>query len=350
MTPTKFGKALFFGMCLGAAMLALGCGGSSSPPVGGATISVSISPATSTVPVGTTEQFLATVTGTSNISVTWSVNGIAGGSTAVGTITTAGLYTAPNTAPSPNNVTVKATSQADPTKSASAVVTITVPALTLSFLNPIVAMQNSGELTLTANGGGFLSGTQVLFNGVAQATTFVSATQLTAQIPSTDLAQPGTFPVAVRIGAVTSGALNFFVVPAINIQPVSVSGGRESGGVNISVQEFNPPRLSLIAVGVGRLAGNTGVSVRPGGGARLFLVGQGIVPGTFYMVSGILNDVSVRQPLEGDFSETSDGTPAVTVSVSASPSAAPGPRNLLVTNPDGEISAFVGGLRITPGS
>lgn len=89
-----------------------------------ASVSVSISPATVTVKTKATAQFTATVQGTTNTAVTWKVNGIAGGNGTVGTITAAGLYRAPNTAPKPSSVTVTATSAADPTKSASASVNI----------------------------------------------------------------------------------------------------------------------------------------------------------------------------------------------------------------------------------
>jgi hypothetical protein len=57
--------------------------------------------------------------------VTWSVNNIPGGSPSAGTITAAGVYTAPTDLPSPAIVQVTATSQADATKSATAQLTIT---------------------------------------------------------------------------------------------------------------------------------------------------------------------------------------------------------------------------------
>ncbi len=41
--------------------------------------------------LGATAQFAATLTNTTNKAVTWQVNGIAGGSTAIGTISSAGL-------------------------------------------------------------------------------------------------------------------------------------------------------------------------------------------------------------------------------------------------------------------
>jgi hypothetical protein len=74
--------------------------------------------------LGNTQTFAATVTNTSNTSVTWSVNGMPGGNVSVGTITSAGIYTAPADLPSTANVSVSATSVADPSKSASASVAI----------------------------------------------------------------------------------------------------------------------------------------------------------------------------------------------------------------------------------
>jgi hypothetical protein len=66
-------------------------------------------------------QFSASVTGTSNTGVTWSVNGVAGGNSSVGTITASGLYTAPT---QPGSYTITATSVADSTKTASATLTV----------------------------------------------------------------------------------------------------------------------------------------------------------------------------------------------------------------------------------
>ncbi len=87
-------------------------------------VSVSISPASASVRVKQTKQFTATVLNTTNKTVTWKVNGIAGGNGTVGTISASGLYKAPNSVPNPAVVTVSATSAADTSKSASAAVTI----------------------------------------------------------------------------------------------------------------------------------------------------------------------------------------------------------------------------------
>jgi uncharacterized repeat protein (TIGR03803 family) len=88
------------------------------------TVAVTVSPSTAQVPAGGVQQFTATVTNTSNAAVTWSVNGVTGGNSTVGTTSAAGLYTAPTTVPNPATVTVTATSQAFPSVSSSASVTI----------------------------------------------------------------------------------------------------------------------------------------------------------------------------------------------------------------------------------
>jgi len=88
-------------------------------------IAVSVSPANPSVDAGGKQQFTATVTGTSNTAVTWSLSGTGCAGTICGSITSTGLYTAPSEAPSPNFVTVTATSAADTTKSGSATVEIT---------------------------------------------------------------------------------------------------------------------------------------------------------------------------------------------------------------------------------
>jgi hypothetical protein len=90
-----------------------------------APVSVSISPTSASVRLKQTKQFTATVQNATNKTVTWKVNGIAGGNGTVGTISAAGLYRAPSSLPNPATVTVSATPAADPSKSASAAVTIT---------------------------------------------------------------------------------------------------------------------------------------------------------------------------------------------------------------------------------
>src|SRR5690349_8246056 len=112
-----------------AAMLAA-CGNSNSPTIAAPStggVTVTITPTTASLQTTKTQQFTATVTGSSNVAVTWKVNDVVGGNSTIGTVSTSGLYTAPAAAPSPNTVNVTATSAADTSKSASASVTVNAP-------------------------------------------------------------------------------------------------------------------------------------------------------------------------------------------------------------------------------
>lgn len=79
-------------------------------------VSVVISPTSASILTNGSQQFDATVSGSSNTAVTWSATG--------GSVSSSGLYTAPSTA---GTYTVKATSAADSTESASATVTVSAP-------------------------------------------------------------------------------------------------------------------------------------------------------------------------------------------------------------------------------
>jgi hypothetical protein len=81
-------------------------------------VAVSVSPPSAVLTANGQQQFTATVTGTSNTAVTWSM------SPSVGTLTTSGLYTAPGTISSSQSITITATSVADSSKSATATVTL----------------------------------------------------------------------------------------------------------------------------------------------------------------------------------------------------------------------------------
>jgi uncharacterized protein (DUF1800 family) len=84
---------------------------------------VAVTPPTATVQIGNSKTFSASVSGSANKAVTWSV---VGGS-ANGTIDAAGLYVTPAAMPASPTVTVQATAVADPTSFATAVVTLTPP-------------------------------------------------------------------------------------------------------------------------------------------------------------------------------------------------------------------------------
>ena len=106
-------------------------------------VAVSVSPASASVGPSQSRQFTATVTGTANSAVTWSLN------PAVGTVSAAGLYTAPATVTIQQTVTVTATSVADPTKTGSAAVTL-APVVAVAVSPPAATLNASQSQQFTA--------------------------------------------------------------------------------------------------------------------------------------------------------------------------------------------------------
>jgi hypothetical protein len=130
---------------------------------------VTVTPSSATVITQGNKQFAA------NQSVTWSVNGVAGGNSQIGYIDSNGLYSAPSAVPNPATVQVQAISGQNV---ASASVTIMYPAPVVSGVSP--ASVSAGSFTLTVNGSGFQTGSVVKLNGNALSTAFVSSATLTA--------------------------------------------------------------------------------------------------------------------------------------------------------------------------
>jgi hypothetical protein len=117
-------------------------GGSSGSSSG---ISVGVSPQNVGLNAGQTQQFTATVAGTLDQNVSWSIL------PALGNITSAGLYTAPSSVTSAQTVTVTATSMVDPTKSMQATVNLKTGAVA-NFLSTDTTTQGSWHGVYGADG------------------------------------------------------------------------------------------------------------------------------------------------------------------------------------------------------
>ena len=127
----------------------VGCGSISSSPTPSTTITVALNQTSVNVAAGATTQFTASVKGSTNTSVTWSVDGVSGGNTTSGTISSSGLYTAPSVA---GTHTVTATSVADTSDSAKAAVTVTLQALMLSPSSALLATAGTQQFSATLQG------------------------------------------------------------------------------------------------------------------------------------------------------------------------------------------------------
>src|SRR5215470_15946978 len=144
-------RAIFLALPAAAAWT-LGCGGGSvvAPPPPPPSATVTVAAPASSILLGNQMTLTATVTNTSDTSVAWSVKGIAAGNPGVGTITTAGVYTAPADLPSPATVQITATSQANPTKSGTASVTV-ISDITLALAPNPASVELSATLAFQAS-------------------------------------------------------------------------------------------------------------------------------------------------------------------------------------------------------
>jgi hypothetical protein len=221
------------------ACLQAGCGrvsGSPAPPTAppnppaSGNIQVSVTPNPVNVRAGGSQQFAASVTGTTNTAVTWSVDNVAGGSSASGMITSSGNYTAPASLPNPNTITIQAASAADSSASGSSNVTILNPTPILTAISPTSV--SVGAFSLTITGSNFLSGSQVLLAGAPLATTYVSASQLTAVGTA---AAAGIFAVSVsnpNPGQSTSSSINLQVTSTTQASACSGMGVGPGASLN----------------------------------------------------------------------------------------------------------------------
>ncbi|MEP6766439.1 MAG: kelch repeat-containing protein [Gemmatimonadaceae bacterium] len=129
-----------------ALLLLSACGSDQSTPIDPSPdIVVTVNGPSSALAAGSTFQFSATVSGTTNTAVTWSVD--PSGTTNVGAINTSGLYTAPLAA---GTFTVRAVSVADKTKNATFAVQVTAPVISIVIAPPSPTTATNGTLQLTA--------------------------------------------------------------------------------------------------------------------------------------------------------------------------------------------------------
>jgi plastocyanin len=190
-----------------------------------------VNPSTATVAPGGTQQFAATVQGSTSTAVNlvnWSVDQVAGGNATVGTISDQGLYTAPIIIPNPATVSITAT---DPKTMSSGTATVSVGGapptyfLVGNWAGTATYVQADGNQSVSYSVGVSLSQTATSFTGtftgledsVPQTYTIVgqlAGNNMTFSIAST--ADPDTESAAGTISA--------------NGLQVTGSGGESSSG------------------------------------------------------------------------------------------------------------------------
>ena len=229
-------------------------------------VSVTVSPTTASLKAGQTQQFTATL-GNSSEGVTWSVM-----PTGAGTINASGLYTAPPTISAQQTVTVTATSQEDPTKSAPAMVTL-LPSPILVSVTPNSGQQGTSNLSVTVTGTftHFSSSSVVTFaNTAVTAGTSTAATLTTLTIPVsiTAAASLGATNVTVTTGTEVVTFANAFTVTAgtsviTQVNPNSGQQGASNVPITITGNFTHFSTSSVVTFG------NTAVTAAPPSAATL---------------------------------------------------------------------------------
>jgi len=151
-------------------------------------VAVSLTPTSAALFTGVTQQVTATVTGASDTGATYAITEGASG----GTITASGLYTAPATA---GTYHIVATSHADPTRTATAVVTVVAPTAPTAPAGVTLTPTASGNvvtLPVASTPGSYPVGRYALRQGTTPGgeTATVVATITPSSFPASFPAQP----------------------------------------------------------------------------------------------------------------------------------------------------------------
>jgi uncharacterized protein (TIGR03437 family) len=115
-------------------------------------------------------------------------------------------------------------------------ITASNPVPLITTLNPTAASAGGPAFVLTVNGSGFISSSVVRIAGNNRSTTFVSATQLTAQILASDIASVGTPAITVSSPAPGGGVsnsvnLNVTATPSSVVRAVNTAITRGQNGI-----------------------------------------------------------------------------------------------------------------------
>lgn len=172
-----------------------------------------------------TQQYVATVSGaTGSTAVIWLVNGVVGGNSTVGTISPAGLYTAPANIPAYTSEPIKAELASNTKISGTQSIALLVagPQITAVSPSPIP----TGTVDITITGSGFLSGATVMVGGVQLSTGTITPTTIATQVYNPPGTTTNTFMVRNPLSAYSNSyTVQVGAAPVISPAAVSVSLG-----------------------------------------------------------------------------------------------------------------------------
>ena len=258
---------------------------------------ISISPNTATLVTSATQQFTATVTGQTNATISWSVDGVAGGNASVGTISSNGLYTAPALAGSHTITAASGTNTAD-----SATAPITVFSFAISPTSAAVGQAATQQFTTTIQGltntsvtwsvdgvaGGNASSGTVSTTGLytapsQQGTHTVAATSVadtaasvsaTLNVAGPILISPTTATLVTSMTQQFTATVTGITNPTISWLVDGVTGGNETVGTISSSGLYTAPALA----GAHTVTASDGTSSGDNASAQLTIFSFTITP------------------------------------------------------------------------
>lgn len=175
---------------------------------------LTISPASETVAINSKHTFVAKLNGNAATGLTWTVNGIAGGDSNVGTVTASGVYTAPAAIPSTNSITLTAATGTTPATSGSAKIKLRLPTPGIVNIAPLALA--CGNFSLTITGTNFYPGVSVKIGGLQVPSSMISSTSLSASGTAT---QNGSLSVQV----INSGNVGSSVNSSVQVSGCSTT-------------------------------------------------------------------------------------------------------------------------------
>lgn len=191
---------------------------------------------------------------------------------------------------------------------------------TITSLNPATVTAGGPAFTLFVNGTGFFNGSVVQVNGAGRTTTFVSATQLSAAIPASDIGNAGTDQITV-------------------FNPSLASAGGTSAPFPLAIAAAALPAPILTSAA-------PGLTVEGNGRMQLTLQGANFRPGATVVISPPLTNVANSN----GHTPATDATllsvnlissKLMTATFSLSPLATIGLRGIDILNSDGTSTASI---------
>jgi hypothetical protein len=314
-------------------------------------------------------RFTASVTGTLNQHVIWMITGAACGIPGnCGTIDSAGLYIAPVAMPSPDSITIVATSSEDISQSGNATVTITISPAIFSLAPTSAYAGTGGGFTLLLTGNNFAPtipgpGSTILVSGSPRSTTCASNTQCITSLGAADLQSAGNLTVQLQNPDGTLSNRQMFVVLAQVVGtgtiPLTPSAPNSTGNdivvVELSTNGGSGPsgNVSLNIAAIGAYSAATGSCTLAGSpvAIRRPVSGNGSGDLCVFSVSSLSSSFSftVSGPSSPDITVMNReplGLGIVHLTLLVPATAAPGPRTLFIVNPNGDKAAGTGVIEV----